>query len=109
MRTFSITALVAGVGLFTSSVSFAQELKCVSDDSTVSVSISVDGGEETMVVSKGTVTERYLVLFHDAGKIVAMNDSALGDVSNRGAILSLNTYGKNYLSYNGEILVLDCR
>lgn len=107
-RTFASVLLFVGCGLFFGVPAFAQDLKCVNEDNTMTVSIVVDGGEETMLVSKSSVAERYLVLFHDASKIVAMNDSALGTISNRGAILSLNTYGKNYLSYNGELVVLDC-
>lgn len=104
----SRVSMLVCLGLLSAVSASAQSLKCVSEDNTVNVSIATDGGEETMVVSKGAEAEIYLVLFHDANKIVAINDSTLGKVSNRGAILSLNTYGKNYLSYNGDILVLDC-
>jgi hypothetical protein len=108
VKVFSSLSLFIGWGLLSVTSASAQNLNCTSEDNTVKVSVGADGGEETMVVSKAAGTERYLVLFHDTSKIVAMNDSSLGNISNRGAILSLNTYGKNYLSFNGEILVLDC-
>lgn len=107
-KVFSRLSLLGGAVLLSVASASAQNLTCVSVESMLSVSIAADGGEETMVVSKGEETEKYLVLFHDKSKILAINDSALGSASNRGAILSLNTYGKNYLSYNGDILVLDC-
>ena len=100
--------ILVGVGLSAVESVFAQDLKCTNEDKSVMLTIGTDGGEETMIISKEGSREKYLVLYHDTNKVVAMNDSAINGSSSRGAILSLNTYGKNYLSYNGDLTVLEC-
>lgn len=100
--------IFVAIGLLVAAPAFAQDLKCTSEDKSVMVAITTDGGEETMAISKAGSSEKYLVLYHDANKVVAMVDSAISGPSPRGAILSLNTYGKNYLSYNGDLTLLEC-
>lgn len=109
MKTITKRTVLAVLSLLVANAAFAQDLNCINKDKAVAVAITSDGGEETMTVSKAQSSEKYLVLYHDANKVVAMNDSAINGPSTRGAILSLNTYGKNYLSYDGELSILDCR
>lgn len=105
----SLRLLVSLVCLLLPGGAFAA-LNCHDVRNTLDLTVAQDGGEETLTVRRpGALVETFLVIYHDSVKIVAETDSALYGPSSRGAILSFNTYGKNYLAYNGDLIEVRCQ
>ncbi|WP_374029137.1 hypothetical protein [Bdellovibrio bacteriovorus] len=100
------------LSLFFSTNAFAYGLICQSSSAQVqSIELNRDGGEETVTVVHPHGEQRYLVLYHQTGNVVAIIDTDIeGGAPNRGIALVYNpSSGRGYLSMDGSITDIHCQ